>query len=325
LVGGFGTRLRPLTYALPKPLLPVGNVPIVTRILESLEKAGVTRAVLALGFKPEPFLAAFPDGRCGAVKLEYAVEPEPLDTAGAIAFAARHAGIDSTFVVANGDILTTLDVSRVVAFHRASGAEATLHLIPVDDPSQFGVVETEDDGRVTRFVEKPQSGETTSCNVNAGTYVLEPSVIERVPLGAKMSIERVVFPEMVSAGSLFAMSTTDAWIDTGRPETFLTANLDMVRAVGASIVDPSAVVAADSEVVDSVVGAGAHIGSGASVTRSVIFSGATVADRSHVTDSLVMGRIGANATVSGSVVGIDGDVADGASLTDAKLPSPDGA
>ena len=218
LVGGFGTRLRPLTLSVPKPLLPVGNVPIVERIIASLERAGVSRAVLALGFKPEPFLAAFPDGRCGGVRLEYAVEPEPLDTAGAIAFAARHAGIDSTFVVANGDILTGLDVRRVIDFHRASGAEGTIHLTPVDDPSQFGVVETEGDGRVVRFVEKPKPGESSSRNVNAGTYVLEPSVIERVPVGAKVSIERVVFPAMVSSGSLYAVATSDAWVDTGRPE-----------------------------------------------------------------------------------------------------------
>ena len=325
LVGGFGTRLRPLTYTVPKPLLPVGNVPIVTRILGSLERAGVTRAVLALGFKPEPFRDAFPDGRCGKVALEYAVEPEPLDTAGAIAFAARHAGIESTFVVANGDILTSLDISRVVAFHRASGAEGTLHLIPVDDPSQFGVVETESSGRVTRFVEKPQPGETTSRNVNAGTYVLEPSVIERVPNGAKLSIERVVFPEMVASGSLYAMSTDDAWIDTGRPDTFLAANLDMVRAAGSSIVDPGASVAADAVVADSVVGAGAVVAAGARVTRSVVFPGATVGERSEVASSLVMGRIGASATVADCVVGIDGDVPAGTSLTGAKVPAPDGA
>jgi mannose-1-phosphate guanylyltransferase len=324
LVGGFGTRLRPLTYTLPKPLLPVGNIPIVTRILGSLEKAGVTRSVLALGFKPEPFLEAFPDGRCGAVKLEYAVEPEPLDTAGAIAFAARHAGIDSTFVVANGDILTSLDVSRVVDFHRASGAEGTLHLIPVDDPSQFGVVETQADGRVTRFVEKPQPGETSSRNVNAGTYVLEASVIDRVPVGAKLSIERVVFPEMVAGGSLFAMSTDDAWIDTGRPETFLAANLDMVRASGSSIVDSSASVATDAVITESVIGAGAVVEAGSRILRSVIFPGAAVGQGSTVTESLVMGRIGSSAQVSESVIGLDGEVASGSTIVGAKVPSPDG-
>lgn len=325
LVGGFGTRLRPLTLSVPKPLLPVGNVPIVERIIASLERAGVTRAVLALGFKPEPFIAAFPDGRCGGVALDYAVEPEPLDTAGAIAFAARHAGISSTFVVANGDILTSLDVSRIVEFHRASGAEGTLHLVPVDDPSQFGVVETDASGRVLRFVEKPAPGESISRNVNAGTYVLEPSVIDRVPVGAKVSIERVVFPAMVESASLYAVATDDAWVDTGRPETFLSANLATVDAAGGSVVHPTARVGTGCVVERSVVGAGATIGAGARITASVVFSGASVGADASVDHSLVMGRIGAGVVASSVVVGEDGVIDDGARISGAKIPAPEGS
>ena len=325
LVGGFGTRLRPLTLSVPKPLLPVGNVPIVERIIASLERAGVTRAVLALGFKPEPFIAAFPDGRCGGVALEYAVEPEPLDTAGAIAFAARHAGISSTFVVANGDILTSLDVSRVVDFHRASGAEGTLHLVPVDDPSQFGVVETDASGRVLRFVEKPAPGESISRNVNAGTYVLEPSVIDRVPVGAKVSIERVVFPAMVESASLYAVATDDAWVDTGRPETFLSANLATVDAAGGSVVHPTARVGTGCVVERSVVGAGATIGAGTRITASVVFPGASVGADASVDHSLVMGRIGAGVVASSVVVGEDGVIDDGARISGAKIPAPEGS
>jgi len=325
LVGGFGTRLRPLTLSVPKPLLPVGNVPIVQRILVALERAGVTRAVLALGFKPEPFLAAFPDGRCGGVELVYAVEPEPLDTAGAIAFAARHAGISSTFVVANGDVLTGLDISRVVDFHRASGAEGTLHLVPVDDPSQFGVVETDATGRVLRFVEKPAPGETTSRNVNAGTYVLEPSVIDRVPVGGKLSIERVVFPEMVASASLYAIPTDDAWIDTGRPETFLAANMSAVEAAGSSIIDPSAVIGAGAVVERSVVGARAVVGAGARIVGSVIFPSAAVGDAAVVESGLVMGRVGAGAVAREVVVGEDGVIDAGATVTGVKIPAPEGS
>ena len=325
LVGGFGTRLRPLTLSVPKPLLPVGNVPIVERIIASLERAGVTRAVLALGFKPEPFLAAFPDGRCGGVALEYAVAPEPLDTAGAIAFAARHAGISSTFVVANGDILTSLDVSRVVDFHRASGAEGTLHLVPVDDPSQFGVVETDPSGRVMRFVEKPAPGQTTSRNVNAGTYVLEPSVIGRVPVGGKLSIERVVFPEMVAYGSLYAIPTDDSWVDTGRPETFLAANMSAVAAAGGSIIDSAAVVGAGAVVVDSVVGARAVVGAGARVVGSVVFPGAAVGDGAHLEAGLVMGRVGEGAVARDVVVGEDGVIEPNARVAGAKVPPPEGS
>lgn len=325
LVGGFGTRLRPLTLSVPKPLLPVGNVPIVQRILAALERAGVTRAVLALGFKPEPFLAAFPEGRCGGVELVYAVEPEPLDTAGAIAFAARHAGISSTFVVANGDILTALDISRVVDFHRASGAEGTLHLVPVDDPSQFGVVETDSTGRVRRFVEKPAPGESTSRNVNAGTYVLEPSVIDRVPVGGKLSIERVVFPEMVASSSLFAIATDDAWVDTGRPETFLAANMSAVDAAGASVIDPSANVGAGSIVERSVVGAGAAVGAGARIVGSVIFPSAVVGDSAVVESGLVMGRVGAGAVARDVVVGEDGVIEAGVAIAGVKIPPPEGS
>jgi mannose-1-phosphate guanylyltransferase len=173
LVGGFGTRLRPLTYTVPKPMLPVGHLPIIERLVANLVRGGVTDVTLALGFKPEPFLEAFPDGTCAGAQLHYAVEPEPLDTAGAIRFAAEAAGIDETFVVVNGDVLTDLDIATLVDFHRARGAEATLHLIAVPDPSAFGVVALDDVGRVERFVEKPPPGTEPSNLVNAGTYVLD--------------------------------------------------------------------------------------------------------------------------------------------------------
>ena len=181
LVGGFGTRLRPLTYSIPKPLLPVAHVPMIRRLVNRLAEGGVTDVVLALGFKPEPFFAEFPNNMCGAVRMSYAVESTPLDTAGAIGFAARAAGITGTFIVANGDVMTDLNVADLVAFHRRSGAQATISLTPVDDPSQFGIVETDADGRVLRFVEKPQPGETESRFASAGTYVMEESTLALMP------------------------------------------------------------------------------------------------------------------------------------------------
>src|SRR5690606_30231701 len=174
LVGGFGTRLRPLTYDVPKPMLPVGHRPMIVRLVEGLAAGGVTDVVLALGFKPEPFASAFPGDRHGDVRIRYAVEPEPLDTGGAIGFAARSAGIDDTCGVANRDIITDLAVARLVAAPRAFGCAATIHLPPVDDPSAFGVVELGEASVVRRFVEKPRTGETESNLINAGTYVLEP-------------------------------------------------------------------------------------------------------------------------------------------------------
>src|SRR5262245_42824463 len=148
LVGGFGTRLRPLTNRIPKPMLPIGHRPMIEVVVDQLRRGGISDVVLALGFKPEPFMHAFPDGICADLPLTYAVEPEPMDTAGAIRFAARSAGIDERFVVVNGDVLTDLDVSRLVAFHDAAGAEGTIHLTAVDNPSAFGVVVLGEGGRV---------------------------------------------------------------------------------------------------------------------------------------------------------------------------------
>ena len=326
LVGGFGTRLRPLTNTIPKPMLPVGHVPIIERLVQNLARGGVTDVTLALGFRPEPFIEAFPGDVCAGVPLRYAVEPEPLDTAGAIRFAADFAGIDDTFVVANGDVLTDLDVGALVAFHREVGAEATIHLIGVPDPSAFGVVALQDDGRVERFVEKPAPGTEPSNLINAGTYVLEPSVLARIPAGQKVSIERVTFPAVVADGGLFALATDDYWLDTGRPELYLQANLDIVRHTRrhdrCQAVADGAEVAADALVTESVVAAGASVASGAEVVRSVLLAGAAVGEGAKVTDSVVMGRIAAGADVRECVIGADGTVALGERVQGAKRPDP---
>ncbi|HRE03759.1 MAG TPA: NDP-sugar synthase, partial [Ilumatobacteraceae bacterium] len=258
LVGGFGTRLRPLTLSVPKPMLPVGHVPIIQRLIANLVRGGVVDVTLALGFKPEPFIAAFPDGTCEGARLHYAVEPEPLDTAGAIRFAALHAGIDDTFVIANGDVLTDLDVAALVGFHRQRGAEATLHLTPVEDPSGFGVVDCDDEGRVRRFVEKPAPGTAPSNRINAGTYVFEPSVIERIADGRRVSVERETFPAIVADGGLWAMATDDYWVDTGRPDLYLQANLDLINGRRADGLDPA-----------EAVGARAVIGADVAITNSI--------------------------------------------------------
>jgi mannose-1-phosphate guanylyltransferase len=326
LVGGFGTRLRPLTLHIPKPMLPVGHVPIIERLVANLARGGVTEVVLALGFRPEPFVEAFPDGTCAGVAITYAVEPEPLDTAGAIRFAADAAGIDDTFIVANGDVLTDLDVSLLLAFHRAHDAEATIALIGVPDPSAFGVVALDDAGRVERFVEKPAPGTAPSNLINAGTYVLEPSVLARIPSGQKVSIERATFPAVVADGRLFAMATDDYWLDTGRPELYLDANLDVVagrrRFDHCDAVHPTASVAADAVVVESVVGAGCAVGAGAVLERSVLLPGAVVGAGARVVASVVMGTVGEGASLQAVVLGSEALVADGEHLNDCRRPEP---
>jgi mannose-1-phosphate guanylyltransferase len=328
LVGGFGTRLRPLTYTTPKPMLPIGHRPMIARLIDRLARGGVTDVVLALGFKPEPFVDAFPDGRCGGVRITYAVEPEPLDTAGAIRFAADAAGIDDTFIVANGDVLTDLDVGALIDAHRRLRAEATIHLIAVTDPSSFGVVDigemTDGAGLVRAFVEKPAPGTEPSNLISAGTYVLEPSVLELMRPGVRASIERDVFPVVVGRGGLYGVATDDYWIDAGRPELYLAANLDLLGDLRVhdrcDAIDGDALIEPTAMVRNSIVGAGAHIGTDASVIDSVILPGARIGSGSLIEGSLVMGVVGSNAKVSNGMVGLHGQVADGAELRDAGVP-----
>lgn len=322
LVGGFGTRLRPLTDTVPKSMLPVAHVPLIVRLVGQLERGGVDTVTLALGFLPEPFVEAFPDGRCGGVELGYAIEPEPLDTAGAIRFAADHAGIDETFVVANGDVLTDLSIADLVATHRAADAEATIHLISVEDPSAFGVVDREPSGRIRRFVEKPPPGTEPSDLINAGTYVLEPSVLARIPRGRRVSVERETFPAVAADGRFHSLATDDYWIDAGRPELFRRANLDLVNGRRTEVVAPiapDADIAPDAVVVDSVIGA-AHVGARARISGSVLLPGAHVGADASIEDSIVAGTVGREAVLVRTVVGRDAKISDGEQCCDARVP-----
>lgn len=326
LVGGFGTRLRPLTYDVPKPMLPVAHRPMIVRLVDGLAAGGVTDVVLALGFKPEPFASAFPGDRHGDVAIHYVVEPEPLDTGGAIAFAARQVGIDETFVVANGDIITDLDVAALVAAHRAFGCDATIHLTPVADPSAFGVVELGDRSVVRRFVEKPAPGETDSNLINAGTYVFEPTVLDLVEPGRRVSVEREVFPRLVAAGRLAGYPTDDYWTDAGRPELYLRANIDFVtgrRGVAEPAIAEGADVDGAAAVDDAVVGAGARVEAGASVRHSVLLSGACVRAGARVERSIVAGSVGAGALVTDSVVAAGHAVEAGTVVEHQLIPNPD--
>ncbi len=311
LVGGEGTRLRPLTYTRPKPMLPVVGISILERKLEHMAQHGVTEAVLSLGYKPDAFIEAFPSGVAGGVTLHYAVEPSPLDTAGAIRFAAGAAGwLDETepIVVVNGDVLTELDLTAQLARHRESGAEATLALTQVEDPSAFGVVPTDADGRVLAFVEKPPRDEAPTDWINAGTYILNPSVFARIPEGRKVSIERETFPIIAAEGRLFAMHSPAYWLDAGTPQLFLQANTDWLdrHHGGRSSVGVGATVAADAVLVRSVIGDGCVVGSGAHLTDAVLLPGVNVGARAVVKHSIIGSdvTIGAGAEITGiSVIG----------------------
>lgn len=328
LVGGEGTRLRPLTFTTPKQLLPVAELTMIERVLSHLAAHGVEDVVLSMGYRPDAFLSTFPDDRCAGVSLSYAVEPTPLDTAGAIRFAANHAEIDETFLVVNGDVLTDLDLAALIALHRARGGRATISLVPVEDPSRFGVVPTDADGRVTAFIEKPPAGEAPTNLINAGTYVLEPGVLSRIPDGRRVSIERETFPDLVAEGSLFALASSAYWIDAGTPSEYLRANLDLVSGVRGGPPAPSARPAGDGAwhlvgpVVDapstpgSLIGAAAFVGRGADVRTSVIGAGARV-EEATVTGSVILpgAVVHRGAMVEGSIVGAGAVVGEGAVLT----------
>jgi mannose-1-phosphate guanylyltransferase len=324
LVGGFGTRLRPLTLHTPKQMLPVVNRPMIERVVEHLGTHGVTSAVLSLGYRADVFQAAYPTGSCAGVQLHYAVEPEPMDTAGAIRFAALDAGIDERFLVVNGDVLTDLDIGALLDTHEEAGAEGTIALHRVEDPSAFGVVPTDPDGRVTAFIEKPPPGEAPTDLINAGTYVLEPSVLDRIPADQPVNVERVVFPAMVADGVLFAVDGDTYWIDAGTPATYLAANLDLVsgrRGRAEAGVHPDAEI--DGAVAGAVVGAGAQVGEGAIVSGSVVLPGAVIGAGALVQDAIIGARaqVGAGAVVdAGSVLGDDAVVAAGDELHGSRIP-----
>ena len=341
LVGGFGTRLRPLTADRPKQMLPVVDRPMIEHVVAHLAGHGVTRVVLSLGFRPEAFIDAYPDGTCAGLPLHYAVEPEPLDTAGAVRFAAVDADIAETFLVLNGDVLTDLDVSAMVDGHRTAGASGTIALTEVDDPSRYGVVDlvpdrvagrepavgpgAGDEGRVRGFVEKPPPGEAPSRWVNAGTYVLEPSVLGRIETGRRVSIEREVFPALVAEGGLRATCSDSYWLDTGTPEAYLRAQADLLDGTRGRRhrVSGRGGGAGDAEVARSGVLAGASVASGARVCDAVLMEGAVVEAGATVRNS-VLGpgaRVGERAVVGGlSLVGRGSVVPADARLDGVRLP-----
>jgi mannose-1-phosphate guanylyltransferase len=328
LVGGFGTRLRPLTLSTPKQMLPVVDRPMLDWVMERLAADGVDEAVLSLGYRPDVFTDAYPDGRCGGLRLSYAVEPEPLDTAGAIRFAALEAGLDERFVVVNGDVLTDFGVDRLWRFHEEHEAEASIHLIPVEDPSRYGVVPVDVDGRVEAFIEKPPADQAPSRWINAGTYVLEPSVVDRIPGGRKVSIERETFPTMVDEGTVYALEADEYWIDTGTPATYLQAQLDLIggrRPSTPPAVADTASISVEADVTESVVAAEVSVGAGATVKRSALLPGAHVGVDATVEDSIVGpgAVVGRGARITGlTVLGDAVEVSDGAVLDGVRVPDP---
>jgi len=263
LVGGEGTRLRPLTDNVPKPMLPLLDRPLLSYTFDHLRSGGVGHTVLACGYLPTAIEGFFGD-RYNGMTLEYCTEPKPLGTGGGIRFAAY--GMDQTFLALNGDSLREIDIRALVDFHRSRRATATILLTRVPDPGRYGLVRTDPRGRVTEFVEKPPPEEIDTDLINAGMYVLEPEVLERISPDRPVSIEREIFPRLAEEGTLFACPLPGYWLDVGTPASYLQAHLDLLSRQRCVRVDSTAFLGRDPIPLPPVtIGAGAEIASGTTV------------------------------------------------------------
>ncbi|MFJ3712545.1 NDP-sugar synthase [Streptomyces sp. NBC_01387] len=320
LVGGKGTRLRPLTVNTPKPMVPAAGVPFLTHQLARARAAGIDHIVLATSYLAEVFEPHFGDGSALGLHLEYVTEVEPLGTGGAIRNVAGRLRSEpgEPVLIFNGDILTGLDIEALVTTHETSGADVSLHLTKVEDPRAFGLVPTDDTGRVTAFLEKPQTPEEiVTDQINAGAYVFTRSVIDTIPTGRPVSVERETFPQLLRSGAhLQGMVDSTYWLDLGTPQAFVRGSADLVLGhapspavpgrCGDRLVLDSATVAPDAKVTGgTAIGEGVVVGAGATIDGSTVLDGAVVEPGAVITDSLIGAgaRIGARSVLTGAVVG----------------------
>lgn len=270
LVGGFGTRLKPLTNESPKPMLPVAGLPVTEHQILAAKKAGLHTIVLATSYLAEVFTPYFGDGSKWGIKILYAVEKEPLGTGGAIRNAAELLGRDEPIVIFNGDVLSRHSIADQIAFHIEKGADVTLHLIDVEDARAFGCVPTDSEGRVTAFLEKMDNPVTNS--INAGCYVFSPSVIDEIPLGEVVSIERETFPALVSSGrAVYGFKDQSYWLDVGTPAALFKGSRDLV---GGAFLAQSGTTISDSARVTG----GTSIGSGCTIEAGAIIDDCIIGD-----------------------------------------------
>jgi len=345
LVGGEGTRLRPLTFETPKPMVPLFGVPFLERTVTRLVDAGVQSIVLAAGYLPQAIRDYFGDGSRHGVSIRYVIEDSPLGTAGALRNVAEF--ITGPFFVLNGDIITGLDLRAMIARHDRCGGAGVLHTIRVEDPSAFGCIVTDADGRIESFVEKPKRENAPTDQINAGTYLLEPAVLEAIPTGRSVSIERETFPRLLANGTrLYAFVTEDYWLDVGQPQHYVRAHEDVLNGrfelpdierrgtfwhLGASgvpagirppafvgpgvAIDPTAVVGPYV-----VLGAECRVEAGAHLRASVLWDRVTIGREARVAEAILADDVvvGHDAVVTpGAVIG------HGVSIEPGRVLSPD--
>ena len=312
LVGGLGTRLRPLTLSAPKPMLPTAGVPFLTHLIARIRDAGIRHVVLGTSYRAEVFENHFGDGHEFGVELEYVVEAEPLGTGGGIRNVADRLRAPHVLVF-NGDNLVGVDLPKFLATHGSAGADVTICLHRVPDPRAYGCVPTDADGRVTAFLEKDPNPVTDQ--INAGLYAFRREIVEAIPTGRPVSVERETFPGLLAAGALVLGHVDDGyWRDFGTPADFVAGSADLVRGIAPSpaVPSPGEYLVLDGAEVDesavvsggSTVGRGATVGAGAVIDGSVLFDGA---------------RVAAGAVVRRSVVGAGAVVGEGTIVEDAVI------
>ena len=289
LVGGLGTRLKPLTNQTPKPMLPVGGLPVTEHQLLAAKKAGINTVVLATSYLSEIFTPYFGDGSKWGMKLLYAVEEEPLGTGGAIRNAASLVGFEDSseeFVIFNGDVLSGHDIAAQIAFHKSNQADATLHLIEVADARAFGCVPTDSTGRVLDFLEKMENPVTNA--INAGCYIFNPSVISEIPEGKVVSIERETFPQLVKSGRpVFGYSEQSYWLDIGTPSALFKGSRDIVGE--GFLAGPETQIGADSIITGgTAIGQATVIGKNCRITNSIIGDGVLIGDNCTITGAFIL-------------------------------------
>lgn len=323
LVGGQGTRLRPLTINTPKPMLPVAGVPFTVHQILRAREAGVSRIVLATSYKAEVFAEFLTNsdllGPGSGIEVVIATEETPLGTGGAIRYASTflESGPEDSVLIFNGDVLTGLDIEALVAHHERTESDVTLYLTRVADPRAYGLVPTSADGEVLQFLEKPQTPEEiVTDQINAGCYVFTRSVIDQIPEGRPVSVERETFPELLaSKRRVSGVVDPGYWLDLGTPLAFVQGSVDLVRAIapspavtspGDSLVLPGAVIDAGAVVSGgTTLGAQAHVGVDSVVDSSVVFDGANIGAHCIIKNSIIGSgaTIGDNCTIDGCVIG----------------------
>ena len=312
LVGGFGTRLMPLTRNTPKPMLTVAGIPVTEHQLMMAKAAGIKEIVLATSYLSDVFTPYFGDGSRWGMSIKYAVEKEPLGTGGAIRNAAQLLENQESVVILNGDVLSSHDLAEQIRQHEAHDADVTLHLTEVEDARAFGCVPTDAQGRVTAFLEKMNNPVTNQ--INAGCYVFNPRVIASIPLDTVVSVERETFPQLVSSGAkIYGYLENTYWLDIGTPKALLKASTDIVLRTGTGLVMPGATVDPTAEITGgSCIGRGSTVAAGAHIDGSIIEAGAVIGAQASITNSFVAAgatvdkgaKIGSSFVTKGEILSI---------------------